>query len=106
MPLLYDIMNDDNINIAIILKTAKSKNIIKFWRQKIFGQIKFICVLIAELSCAIGSDTFLRDLSVLSTCRPNEQNHSTSTLYCFKMLFGRIKTVVASYLDSNSYYYN
>ena len=74
---LYDIMTFiDNINIAIILKTIKLKNII------ILEQTKFILglVLIVELNCAIGSDTFLRDLSVLLTYRPNEQNQSTSVL--------------------------
>ena len=56
---------DYYINIAIILKTVKLKNIIKLWRQKNLGQTKFILVLIAELSCAIGSDKFLKDLFVL-----------------------------------------
>ena len=72
---LYDIMTFiDNKNIAIILKTIKLKNII------ILGQTKFILVLTAELNGAIGSDTFLRGLSVLLTYRPNEQNQSTFTL--------------------------
>ena len=35
-------LNDDNINIAIILKTIKLKNIIKLWHQKSLGQTKFI----------------------------------------------------------------
>ena len=38
MSQLYDIMIDDNI--AIILKTNKLKNIIKFYRQKTLGQTK------------------------------------------------------------------
>ena len=58
---------DDNINIAIILKTIKLKNIIKLWRQKIVVQTKFLPVLIAKLNYTTGSDTFLRDLSVLLT---------------------------------------
>ena len=73
-------MIEDNINIAIILKTIKLKNILEFWRQKILGQTKFVLVLIVEFSCAIGSDTFLRDPSVLSTYCPNEQNQPTSAL--------------------------
>ena len=56
------------------------ENKIKLWRQKTIGQTKFILVLIAELNCAIGFDTFLKYLSGLSTYRPNEQNHSTSAL--------------------------
>ena len=66
MFLLYDIYNN-NINIAIILKTIELKIIIKLWHPKIIGHTKFILVLMAELSCEILCDTFLRDLSVLST---------------------------------------
>ena len=69
-------MIDDNI-----LKTIKLKNIIKLWRKKIIGQTNFILVItIAEVSCVIDSDLFLRDLSVLSIYRSNEQNHLTSAL--------------------------
>ena len=98
--LLYDIMTrsryilyicslvmtliDDNINIAIILK-KQLKNIIKLWRQKVIVQTKFMLVLIAELSSAIGSETFLKHLSVLSIYRPYKQNYSTSALCLYKI---------------------
>ena len=67
MSLLFDIMTliEDNLNIAIIMKTIKLKNITKLWCQKIRGLTKFILVLIAEL---------------INIYQPNEQNHSTSTL--------------------------
>ena len=87
--LLYDLI--DSINIAIILKTIKLENTIKLWRQKVFRPTKFKLVLIAKLSCAIGSDTLLRDLSILSTYRPNEQN---------SFAFGGIKTIVVHSLTS------
>ena len=98
--LLYDIMTrsryilyicslvmtliDDNINIAIILK-KQLKNIIKLWRQKVIVQTKFMLALIAELSSAIDSETFLKHLSVLSIYRPYKQNYSTSALCLYKI---------------------
>ena len=63
---------DENINAAIILKTIKLKNIINSGVKKFSGKYKFTLVLIAAISCAISCDTFLRDLSVLSTYRPHE----------------------------------
>ena len=75
MSLLYEIMTliNANINIVIILKTIKLKNIIKLWLQKMLMQTNFILVFIAELGCVTGCGTFLRNLSVLSTYRRNEQ---------------------------------
>ena len=61
MSLLYDMLINDNTNIVIIMK-IKLKNIYKFWRHKVLEQTKFTLVLIAEFSCAISSDAFLRDL--------------------------------------------
>ena len=66
-----------NITFATILKTIKLKNMIKFWRQKFFEQTKFILVLIAKVSCAIGCDSFLRGL-IYNLLTKSIQSHTAS----------------------------
>ena len=102
MSLLCKVMTliDDNINIAIILKLSSQNIFLNSGVKKLLEKTNFMLVLIAELICAFGSDTFLRDLYVLPNYRLNKRNHSTFALCRYKMLSGGIKTIAVHSLTS------